>query len=755
MAGNTSIGTAWLQIKPTLKGISSDINKQLGAEGKSGGSSFNDGFSNSFLAGAKQSFASAFSEFGARSEAAFSQFKTTALVGFAAAFAGGTALFKNFIDSASELQGLRASFESLTGSAQGAVDVMQALATFGKQTAFSNEQINQTARLFLGAGIEAKDLLKIMGQVGDLAGATGADLQGIALPISQAMAAGKLQTQDWYQILNQGGGVFKKYIIEALGAGHSTKTFADDLSSGAINAQVLTKALGLATDKGGAAFEGAIKQANTFNGRMSNLKESITNVGLSILGVDSQTGAVDPSGIFSKLSDAVADATTWLSENKDQINEWVTSVINTGKEVAKWIGDNKELVITILSIVAGFKALQIVTGGVIGVVKTLTPYVNIVKGTAQGIAGLTQKIFGLGGSSKVAEEVAGGMDTMTQANNRAPKSFTFGESISSFFKNIGQALTGAVDAVMQPLKAILAGVGQAIAGFFKALSAPQILIGILIFTAAAAAVALAILMIGGAIGAVTPGMSSFLNSVIIPLAMMLLTVFVVALDAVTSAVIRLTNGAIIPLISTVAGGLTQTFNAIGGVIGTAGDAISKVIDSIANGVSNVIDSIARLLGSVGKQDWYGTGYGITRNFSAGLIDGLIDLLQDSINKIINNLINIPGIGDALKAVGVKANAVNLSGFKLGRRANGGPVFGPGSATSDSIPMALSDGEYVIRASAAQKIGYANLDALNSTGDMNQSNDNYEININGYEKDKEELADEISKIISRKRKRVMG
>lgn len=48
-------------------------------------------------------------------------------------------------------------------------------------------------------------------------------------------------------------------------------------------------------------------------------------------------------------------------------------------------------------------------------------------------------------------------------------------------------------------------------------------------------------------------------------------------------------------------------------------------------------------------------------------------------------------------------------------ANGGPIFGPGTATSDSIPANLSNGEFVIKASSAKKIGYANLARMNSTG----------------------------------------
>lgn len=46
------------------------------------------------------------------------------------------------------------------------------------------------------------------------------------------------------------------------------------------------------------------------------------------------------------------------------------------------------------------------------------------------------------------------------------------------------------------------------------------------------------------------------------------------------------------------------------------------------------------------------------------------------------------------------------------RASGGPVYGPGTSTSDSIPARLSDGEYVIRASSVRKYGMGMFDALN-------------------------------------------
>ena len=48
-----------------------------------------------------------------------------------------------------------------------------------------------------------------------------------------------------------------------------------------------------------------------------------------------------------------------------------------------------------------------------------------------------------------------------------------------------------------------------------------------------------------------------------------------------------------------------------------------------------------------------------------------------------------------------------------RRANGGPVFGPGTSTSDSISALLSNGEFVVKAASVAKYGYGFLDDVNA------------------------------------------
>jgi len=45
-------------------------------------------------------------------------------------------------------------------------------------------------------------------------------------------------------------------------------------------------------------------------------------------------------------------------------------------------------------------------------------------------------------------------------------------------------------------------------------------------------------------------------------------------------------------------------------------------------------------------------------------------------------------------------------------ADGGPIVGAGTATSDSIPAMLSNGEYVLNAKAVRRVGRPLLDAIN-------------------------------------------
>ncbi|HET6876034.1 MAG TPA: hypothetical protein VFH38_00740, partial [Jatrophihabitans sp.] len=75
--------------------------------------------------------------------------------------------------------------------------------------------------------------------------------------------------------------------------------------------------------------------------------------------------------------------------------------------------------------------------------------------------------------------------------------------------------------------------------------------------------------------------------------------------------------------------------------------------------------------------------------------------------------------DALhsKDISIRVNEIHAVSFgphaKAIKQATGGHITGPGTGTSDSIPARLSNGEYVIRASAVKRYGVGLFDALNA------------------------------------------
>lgn len=85
---------------------------------------------------------------------------------------------------------------------------------------------------------------------------------------------------------------------------------------------------------------------------------------------------------------------------------------------------------------------------------------------------------------------------------------------------------------------------------------------------------------------------------------------------------------------------------------------------------------------------------------------------ESVTKRINKLKNELDRGESLSAEQVRRNRIQASQGLPAAFATGGYVSGPGTGTSDDIPAMLSNGEYVIKASAVQKLGKNKLDLLN-------------------------------------------
>ena len=100
-----------------------------------------------------------------------------------------------FVQTA-ELETQRKSLEVLTGSISKTNTIIKELQDFGSVTPFtSSELIEQTKRL-KAFGFETDTLVDTTKRLADVAGATGADLEGISLAFGQIRAKGKLQREE-------------------------------------------------------------------------------------------------------------------------------------------------------------------------------------------------------------------------------------------------------------------------------------------------------------------------------------------------------------------------------------------------------------------------------------------------------------------------------------------------------------------------------------------------------------------------------
>jgi len=189
----------------------------------------------------------------------------------------GTARFI-FVKTA-ELETQRASLKQLTGDIEKTNQIIKELQDFGAVTPFtSSELIEQTKRL-KAFGFQTEELVDTTKRLSDVAGATGADLTGIATAFGQIRAKGKLQQEENLQLLERGVNITDelKKITKLQG-----DEFESAMRKGEISAKDVNQALINLTSQGAIFAGGATAQADTLNGKLSTLKDTIDTLARTI-----------------------------------------------------------------------------------------------------------------------------------------------------------------------------------------------------------------------------------------------------------------------------------------------------------------------------------------------------------------------------------------------------------------------------------------------------------------------------------------
>ena len=182
----------------------------------------------------------------------------------------GTARFV-FVKTA-DLQTQRTALTQLTGSIEEANKVIANLQAFGNLTPFTSSELIEQSKRLKAFGFETENLVDTVKRLSDVAGATGADLSGIATAFGQIRAKGKLQQEENLQLLERGVDITSE--LKRI-TGLQGDEFESAMRKGQIGAGLVNEALINLTDEGGVFFGGATKQSETLNGQISTLQDNI------------------------------------------------------------------------------------------------------------------------------------------------------------------------------------------------------------------------------------------------------------------------------------------------------------------------------------------------------------------------------------------------------------------------------------------------------------------------------------------------
>jgi tape measure domain-containing protein len=178
-----------------------------------------------------------------------------------------------------ELETQTRSLQVLTGSVQQAKSIIQELQQLGAVTPFTSTELIDTAKRLNAFGVEGDKVVETTRRLADVAGATGAELQGLATAYGQVQAKGRLQGEELLQF--QERGVALQEELRKM-YGLTGDEFQKALSKGRISAEAVEVALTRLTDTGGKYANGAIAQSDTLQGKFSTLTDGVEQLARTI-----------------------------------------------------------------------------------------------------------------------------------------------------------------------------------------------------------------------------------------------------------------------------------------------------------------------------------------------------------------------------------------------------------------------------------------------------------------------------------------
>ena len=262
----------------------------------------------------------------------------TGPLGVALAGLGAGAGVAGMVSVAASLETTEAQFKTLLGSADAAKQKMQELQKFSASTPFQFDSLADSAKKLLSFGTSNDQVIPTLKVLGDVAAATGNNVNELAGIYGKVQSRGALMTESLDQFNERGIPVGKK-LAEMFGVtGAEIRQMASD---GDISFSDLQSALTSMTSKGGVAFKGMAEQAGTLSGVWSTFKDNITilmgDIGEAIVeGFDLKEATESLTGFVQRVR------SEWLPSIVDGFQRLNKSII---QPFYKMIGSMTEIVL--------------------------------------------------------------------------------------------------------------------------------------------------------------------------------------------------------------------------------------------------------------------------------------------------------------------------------------------------------------------------------------------------------------------------
>ena len=311
---------------------------------------------------------------------------------------GGVAL-----KTASDFEQLQVRLETLTGSAKAGRKQFERLQQFSAGTPFQLQDLVKANNTLLGFGLSADEAFTSLQQLGDVASATGADLQSIAVAFGQSSAEGKLFTRDIRQFINQGVPAVD-LLANSMGVARSEVfTLAEE---GKISFKILQDAIAQATQAGG-KFAGATKaQSQTIAGLFSTLRDNVS-LALGELGKE-LVRAFNLDKLVTDLTNKVKAVTTVFKALSDDVKKRMFIVAGV-------LGASGPVLIAIGLLIKAITAISAPVVAVVAVVSGIGYVFYNAFGQAGSVVGMFNLIF-----AKMVNGVIDDLIRMTGALSALP-----------------------------------------------------------------------------------------------------------------------------------------------------------------------------------------------------------------------------------------------------------------------------------------------------------------------------------------------